>query len=171
VRFLDLVNADYLDGRRDPGEAGAIGDEVRRWLAENDGGTVALPAGAGWTMSRLRRRLGERLWWRLIGDRAGPPQHPDHVFARDAVLRALAGSGAAVVLYEEAPYLWGARADRAVATLGSAATPVELTVDRGEKAGRIAAHASQVAHISPPRGRLDDPSVLPATERYWLLSA
>lgn len=171
VRFLELVNVDYVDGRRDPGEARTIEDEVRRWLDENDAGTVALPAGAGWTMSSLRRRLGERVWWRFIGDRPGPPQHPDHVFARDAGLRALAGSGATAVLYEEAPYLWGASADRVVARLGRAATLAELPVDRGEKAKRIAAHASQVAHISPPQGRLDDPSVLPPIERYWRLSA
>jgi LmbE family N-acetylglucosaminyl deacetylase len=169
VRFLELVNVDYVDGRRDPADAGVIAAEVREWLSRNDGGTVALPAGAGWTMSRLRRGLGEHVWWRFIGERPGPPRQPDHVFARDAGLEAVAGTRAPVILYEETPYLWGARADRAVASLGRPAEPLELPVDRAEKARRIAAYTSQIEHISPPQGRLDDPAVLPAGERYWLL--
>lgn len=167
--FLDLVNVDYVDGPRVPGDRDVIVSAIRGWIARTGGGTVALPAGAGWTMSRLRRALGERVWWRFIGERAGPPVHPDHVFVRDAGLEAAASGGVEVLLYEEVPYLWGAPADRAVSELDYRAELVELAVDREEKARRIAAYASQVEHISPARGRLDDPTVLPATERYWRL--
>ena len=153
--FLELFSGDHVDGRRPDSERAAIAEAVRAWIERSGGGTVALPAGAGWTMSPLRRTLGERVWWRFIGDRAGPPQHPDHVYARDAALEA--ADGVEVLLYEELPYLWGAPADRAVATLGRRASPFELSVDRAEKAARVAAYASQVEHISPPQGRVDDP--------------
>jgi GlcNAc-PI de-N-acetylase len=169
AEFMELVNVDYVDGRRPREDRDAIVAAVRGRIEEAGGGTVALPAGAGWTMSRLRRTLGERVWWRLIGERPGPPQQPDHVFARDAGLEAVAGTAVDVLLYEEVPYLWGEPADRAVAGLRRDTELIELQVDREEKARRIAAYASQVEHISPPQGRLDDPAVLPATERYWRL--
>ncbi len=167
--FMELVNADYVDGPRPPGDREAIVAAIRGWIERNGVGTVVLPAGAGWSMSRFRRALGKRVWWRFIGERPGPPAHPDHLFARDAGLEAAASSGAEILLYEEVPYLWGAPADRAVSELDPTAELVELPVDRDEKARRIAAYASQVEHISPPQGRLDDPAVLPATERYWRL--
>lgn len=167
--FLELVNVDYVDGRRSPGDRATIVAAIRGWVERTGGATVVLPAGAGWTMSRLRRVLGTRVWWRFIGERSGPPVHPDHVYARDAGLEAAASGMAEVLLYEEVPYLWGAPADRAVSDLDNRAELVELPVDRVEKARRIAAYASQVEHISPPRGRLDDPTVLPAIERYWRL--
>jgi hypothetical protein len=168
VTFMDLVNVDYVDGRRGESDRDAILRTVRAWLDENGPGTVALPAGAGWTMSRLRRALGERVWWRFIGERPGPPQQPDHVFARTAGLAAVAGRNVDVLLYEELPYLWGAPADREAERLG-AGEELRLEVDREEKARRISAYSSQVEHISPPHGRVDDPEVLPATERYWRL--
>jgi LmbE family N-acetylglucosaminyl deacetylase len=170
VTFMDLVNSDYIDGRRSALDREAIVNAVRGWLEEVGPGTVVLPAGAGWTMSSVRRRLGERVWWRFIGERPGPPQQPDHVFARDAGLEAVAGSGVEVLLYEELPYLWGASADREAERFGPA-EELRLEVDREEKARRIAAYASQVEHISPPHGRVDDPDVLPPTERYWRLAA
>jgi LmbE family N-acetylglucosaminyl deacetylase len=170
VTFMDLVNVDYIDGGRSQLDREAIVSSVRAWLDQAGSGTVALPAGAGWTMSSLRRTLGERVWWRFIGERRGPPQHPDHVFARDAGLEAVAGSGAEVLLYEELPYLWGAPADREATRLG-ADEELRLDVDREEKARRIAAYASQVEHISPSHGRVDDPAALPATERYWRLAS
>jgi hypothetical protein len=46
-----------------------------------------------------------------------------------------------------------------------------MEVDRRAKAERIAVYASQIAHISPPAGRLDDPAVLPAEECYWQLGS
>jgi LmbE family N-acetylglucosaminyl deacetylase len=170
VTFMDLFNVDYIDGRRSQLDREAIVSAVRTWLDQAGAGTVALPAGAGWTTSRLRRKLGERVWWRFIGERPGPPQHPDHVFARDAGLDAVAGSGVEVLLYEELPYVWGAPADREAGRLGFD-DELRLEVDRDEKAGRVAAYASQVEHISPPHGRLDDADVLPATERYWRLAS
>ena len=40
----------------------------------------------------------------------------------------------------------------------------------GRKAERIAAHASQIPHISPDHGRLDDAATLPSRERHWRLA-
>lgn len=90
---------------------------VRDWLMEAAGGTVALPVGAGWTPRwrpyRLTRRLRESREFH---------QHGDHVFTRDAVLRAARDLGApALVLYEEQSCVWGGRGDRAARQVASTA--------------------------------------------------
>jgi hypothetical protein len=165
--YLELLELQYA-GRRTSVERKRLADRAREWLAENRGGTVAVPAGAGCSQTRTAR-------WRrkLLRRRCSPPQHPDHVFVRDVVLEVVVPTGAEVLLYEEVPYLWGESGDgeaaRAAARLDRRAELLVVDVDRGRKAERIAAYASQIQEISPPQGRLDEPSTLPGTERYWLL--
>jgi LmbE family N-acetylglucosaminyl deacetylase len=173
VSFLELLSVQYVDGTRPASERETIRETVANWGERNTGGSIALPAGAGWSVSALRSWLGEHVH-RRIGERPGPPRHPDHVFARDAALAAaVALPNIDVFLYEELPYLWGRPADWEVRRLESSwgirAEPFELPVDRERKAARIACHASQIEHISPPHGRVDDPRVLPPVERYWRL--
>ena len=166
VRFLDLLEGQYLAGARSGEDAGRVAAPVAGWLAANPGGAVALPAGAGWAPRWLPRDLARRL-----REPRGPEPHIDHAFVRDAVLREV--HGARFLLYEEFPYVWGgsgARAARhAAETTGYRARSQEEPIDRARKARRIAAYASQVPHLWPPAGRLDAAEVLPESERYWLL--
>jgi hypothetical protein len=170
LELLGLVETQHLDGPRPAADAELLASRVRAWVADaGRPATVAVPAGAGWRPGFVRGRLVRRGFARQPGARP----HPAHEYVRDVVLSALAGSGAALVLYEELPYLWGGRADgeaaRVAAAHGFSPEPVSLRVDRPAKAARIATYASQVAHISPAEGRVDDPSILPPDERYWLL--
>jgi hypothetical protein len=81
-------------------------------------------------------------------------------------------SEVSILLYEELPYLWTAPADsearRLAVRLGRIATPLVLNVDHRAKATRLAAYVSQLPHVWPD-ARLDDPTVLPPSERYWRL--
>ncbi len=168
---MELLELQYTGGTRDDAEAAAIRDEVTRWAADVDSGTVAIPAGAGRRIGRLRAFVERRM---LRSYR--PLPNPDHVFVRDSALQALAGQAHIVpVLYEELPYLFGGgadhEADRVAAGLGLQAIPVDVEIDRTAKAARIAAYESQVPHLLAPRGmRLDMAPALPPTERYWRLS-
>lgn len=194
---LDLLEAQYLDDPRAPGDAVALGRFVTGWIGRLEGtaGTVALPACAGRVYHGLERVVGtprgERraLIKRLAGRpgrallswvnrrlvlRDDPVVHGDHRFVRDAVLDALAGTATPVLLYEEVPYLWGQPADDEVARTagrrGLRATPLTVTVDRAAKARRVAEYRSQVPHLFCKDGKpLDTPDGLPARERYWLL--
>jgi hypothetical protein len=163
VRLLELLEGQYLDSPRGGADGLAIADAVAEWVGRAGGGFVAVPAGAGRSgrLDRLRRTA------------SGAPRHPDHVFVRDAVLAALASSRATPLLYEEVPYLWGAPADREAKRVARArglrAEPLVLRVDREAKARRLAAYASQLPHVAPEVGRLDDPALLPPVERYWRL--
>ena len=162
---LPVLERQYVERRADS-DRSAIAEAVEGWAARNSGGLVALPAGAGWQAPGLVRRLA-----RLVGrDRIRP--HPEHVFVRDAALSAL-GPEWTPLLYEELPYLTGGTADRAAREVAARedrrATLVGAQVNRETKARRIARYVSQVPQISPPGGRLDDPSVLPAIERFWVL--
>jgi hypothetical protein len=165
--YLELLELQYA-GRRTSVEREELADRVGEWVAENLDATVAVPAGAGCSQTRTAR-------WRrkLLRQHCSPPQHPDHVFVRDAVLEVVAATDAEALLYEEVPYLWGGAGDGEVARvagrLNRRAELLVVDVDRRRKAERIAAYASQIREISPPHGRLDEPSTLPATERYWLL--
>jgi hypothetical protein len=145
--YLDLLELQHFDGPRPAEDAGRIARAVQEWLTGKDGGTVALPAGAGWAPYWLPTRIAKRL------------REPR--------------GDASVILYEEIPYLWGGGADRAAKRAGAEhgyRVRLEVVpVDREAKARRIAAYASQIPHISPAEGRLDSPAVLPATERYWWL--
>jgi hypothetical protein len=169
VLALDLLQQQYLDGSRRAEDAERLDRALRDWLGEGGGG-VAIPVGAGrrhrWPSARLES---------LMTARRGPPQHADHVWVRDVSLHVLAGlTQGRVLLYEELPYLLGAKTDRTVArvarSLGLAATPVELEVDRPAKATRVAHYESQVRHILTRRRRLDDADALPPIERYWWLT-
>jgi hypothetical protein len=161
---LPLLEAQYA-GVRDPVDSATLELEraIRDWVHRNPGGLVALPAGAG------RRPTG--LVGRLVGRRR-IRTHPDHLFVRDAGLVAL-DERWTPLLYEELPYLAGGSAheevERLAATLDRKAVVTEPAVDRTQKAARIAAFRSQVRLISPPEMPLDEPSALPAIERYWLL--
>jgi GlcNAc-PI de-N-acetylase len=150
VGFLDLLEEQYLDGDRSPADAAPIAEAVAGW----GGGLVAAPIGAGRGSGLLDR----------LRARHGVPPHPDHLFVRDAVLAAAEGP---VLLYEEFPYLRSGGAESEAARLG--AEPLSFPVDRSAKARRIAAYTSQLPFIGSSDERLDDPAVLPETERYWLL--
>jgi LmbE family N-acetylglucosaminyl deacetylase len=166
LRFLDLLEAQYVDGTRPAEEADRIAAGVRAWLVETGGGTIALPAGAGWAPHWLPPRVAKAL-----REPRGPEPHEDHVFTREAVLRV---DGAVdFILYEELPYLWGGpgarAARRSAAEHGFRTRAHTVPVDREAKARRVAFYASQVPYMSPPEGHLDSPEVLPPTETYWRL--
>jgi LmbE family N-acetylglucosaminyl deacetylase len=167
--YLDLLELQYIEDRSG-GESETIGNAIREWTTEHPGGTIALPAGAG-----CSRRAVDRWLRRLRRRPCSFRQHPDHLLARDAGLRALEGSDAALLLYEEVPYLWGDLADREVertaARAGRRLELLERSVDRGRKAERIAAYWSQIPHISPAHGRVDEAETLPPRERYWRLDS
>lgn len=170
LELLGLHEAQHLDGPRPAADAETLADRVRAWAAgEGPSATVAAPACAGWRPGLLRRQLVRR----GLARQPGPRPSPGHEYVRDVVLDALTGQPVGLLLYEELPYRWGGRADReaarVAAALGLRAEPIELRVDREQKAARIAVYASQVAHISPAGGRVDDPSVLPPEECYWQL--
>lgn len=165
--YLPLLEAQH----RLPGTA--VGLEVLQrtvleWLDRNPDGTVAVPAGAGCPQGRAAR-------WarRLRRESCSPPQHADHLRVRSAVLSTLRGTDALPLLYEEVPYLFGRPADgeaaKTAARGGWRAELVSLEIDRTQKARRAAAYTSQIPHISPEEGRLDDSRILPPVERYWLL--
>jgi hypothetical protein len=165
--YLNLLESQH-DPNRGEGDRDQIAAAVSAWISDQPAGTVALPAGAGCPQNRTSRWLR-----RLRREECSPPQHVDHVYVRDAALAVLRGSKATPLLYEEVPYLFGHPADREaerVARVGGwRAEPVSTAIDRDRKARRVAAYASQIPHISPAEGRLDEPRVLPAVERYWVL--
>jgi hypothetical protein len=164
--YLPLLEAQY-GGERGAEQRAEIAAAVTSWAAEHPAGLVALPAGAGWRAPRAIRPLLRRL------GRGRVPPHPDHLFVRDAGLGSLGGATWTPLLYEEQPYDRSGRAageaSQLAASVGRRAVEIVLEVDPVAKARRVAHYASQVPLISPPEGRLDDPSVLAATERYWLL--
>jgi hypothetical protein len=162
VSSLPLLEAQYA-GVRDSADSATLERAIRDWAEGNPGGLVALPAGAG--------RRSTRLIGRLVG-RKRIRTHPDHLFVRDGGLVAL-DQRWTPLLYEELPYLAGGSAheevERLAASLHRKVVVVEPAVDRTQKAARIGAFQSQVRLISPPEMPLDEPSALPAIERYWLL--
>lgn len=165
LTFLPLLEDQY-GGGRGADERGQIVAAVSAWAAAHPGGLVALPGGAGWIAPAPVRALLRA----LARPRVRP--HPDHLFVRDAALGAT-DAGWTPLLYEEYPYSLGGGAagqvSRLAGRLGRRAGELVLPVDQEAKARRIAHYVSQVALISPPGKRLDDPSSLPAIERYWLL--
>jgi len=167
---MDLLDEDYIDLPRPPGEAYAVRKRVSAWVGENPGGRVAVPACAG----RVRGRIGARLE-RLLGERGKVTQHPDHVFVRDALVE-LVGDGDLdeLLLYEELPYLWhgdaAAESRRVARRTNATLTQLELRVDRQAKASRIARYASQLGHLALDGRRPDDPAALPEVESYALLA-
>ena len=164
--YLDLLELQHTPTRT-AGDREKIGSAVTEWLSRNPAGAIAIPAGAGCSQARVAR------WLRRLRRQDCWAPHVDHLNVRNVVLDALRGSGATPLLYEEVPYLFGAPADReaarAAAAGGWGTEPVSVEIDRDRKSRRIAAYASQIPHISPDEGRLDDPLILPRVERYWLL--
>jgi LmbE family N-acetylglucosaminyl deacetylase len=164
--YLDLLELQHTPTRT-AGDRETIGRAVTEWLSRNPAGAIAIPAGAGCSQARVAR------WLRRLRRQDCWAPHVDHLNVRNAALDALRGSGGTPLLYEEVPYLFGAPADReagrAAAAGGWRAEPVSVEIDRDRKSTRIAAYASQIPHISPDEGRLDDPRILPRVERYWLL--
>jgi hypothetical protein len=164
-RHLSLLELQYVAAGRAADEAEEITAEIGSWVAETPSGTVALPAGAGCRSAPIVRRVR-----RLLGKPCHPPQHPDHLYVRDAAARVAVG---AILLYEELPYLYGGSADEEVEGIAAAGDwDVErlvVPIDRSAKATRIAAYVTQVAPLSDPGRRLDDAETLPPEERYWLL--
>lgn len=170
LELLGLIEAQHLDGPRPTVDRRRLADHVVAWAdREGTGATVAIPAGAGWRPGFL----GAQLVRRGLARQPGPRPSPGHLYVRDVVLDAIAGRRGSIVLYEELPYRWGGRGEaqarEAARSRGLHVTPFALEVDRRAKAERIAVYASQVTHISPPAGRVDDPAVLPAEECYWQL--
>jgi LmbE family N-acetylglucosaminyl deacetylase len=170
LELLGLAEGQHLEGPRTAADAESLASRVTAWFSvEGPSATVAVPAGAGWRPGFIARQLVRR---GLI-TQPGPRPHPGHEYVRDVVLNALGTDDATLLLYEELPYRWGGQADaeaeRVGAVRGVRTELVALPVDREAKAVRIALYASQVPYISTARGRVDDPSVLPADERYWRL--
>ena len=154
---LGLLDLDFAAAPRPSADREAIVEAVREWSRASAGGVVAAPAGAG---RRRRRRL-----------RSGDVLlHPDHLFVRDAALAAARSSEEiTLLLYEELPYAFDVRADAAVRRAARGAIVMTASVDREEKARRVSAYSSQLAHISPPGHSLGDPGSIPPAERYWRL--
>jgi hypothetical protein len=172
LELLGLLEAQHLDGERPESDRARLAEAVVGWVElEGPAATVAVPVGAGWRPGFVSAQLVRAGLARNPGARPSPA----HLYVRDVVLDALAGRPARLLAYEELPYLWGGRgeseAQRVARARGLHATPHVVEVDRRAKAERIAVYASQIPHISPPTGRLDDPSVLPAEECYWQLGS
>jgi LmbE family N-acetylglucosaminyl deacetylase len=168
LTFLDLIEAEYLDGPRRPADRATLTAAVEAWLDRHPGGIVVAPAGAGSSAGRVRTRAR-----RLLG-RASRTRHPDHVFVRETALElALSSPGLRVVLYEELPYSWDEAADKEVRRLvlrrRAVATLVTVPVDTRAKAARIAVYESQTPHLVVAGRRVDFADDLPREERYWTL--
>lgn len=170
---LGLIEGQYLLSDRPQADADALIARIAGWCDESGGDAlIALPAGAGWTGHSLWSRLSRTRW--LL---PAIPPHPDHIFVRDAVLDALPDlRDAEIWLYEELPYRWGARGDRAVSELarqrGLRAERRDLSVARGAKATAAGAYASQVPALRGRRWQrlMNEPQGVPARERYWRLT-
>lgn len=170
---LGLLEGQYLVGDRSAEDVQILLERLTRWRNEvGEDALIALPAGAGWTGHSIWARASRIRW---ILPAIAP--HPDHLFVRDAVLDVLPALGdARIWLYEELPYRWGGRADRAVYELardrGLKAHRRELSVARGPKSAACAAYSSQIPHLRGRRWQRlpDDPDGLPGKERYWELT-
>lgn len=165
---LSLLELQHIEEPRSPEEARVIATAVGSWLDESGPGWVAAPAAAGARWGRVRSRLE-----RIVGPSDPPLQHPDHLFVRDASVRAVERRrDGALILYEELPYRWGGRPDRDALRIGAAlareAIPLRVAVDREDKAARIRVYRSQVDHLTTRGRRLDQAASLPRDERYWL---
>ena len=165
---LGLLEGEHAPSPRPDSDAEAIRRHVEEWLDKASSSLVAIPAGAGRPVGRLRLKLEE-----LLGVRAGIAPNPDHLFVRDVALDAMrsrAGSGA--LLYEELPYGLDGAAQGEVERLAQdfSVEPARFTapVDVEEKSRRVAAYASQISSLHS-RLRLDRPESLPPDERYWML--
>lgn len=192
-RTVGLVDQQYLEGQRCDDDAEMTRAAVQEWLNEVGSGVVAIPAGAGCppapstavlgTPGGARRRQLRRLVGpagqallnaraRRMAQRTRPTVHVDHLFVRDALVPL--SVEAAVLLYEEIPYLWGEPGDRSVTELATRnwlrTQQFTVEIDRADKARCIAAYRTQIPLLYARHGRLDSAAGLPSTERYWLLT-
>jgi LmbE family N-acetylglucosaminyl deacetylase len=167
---MALLDTQYLDGSRGPGDAEALAAWLREWMNEG-AGCIAVPAGAGrpcrGPIERIRRAT-TRLHRGYV--------HPDHVFVRQVVVATVPPDAAIELLaYEEVPYIWAGSSEPRLTSVaraaGRAVVPLDLPVDRAVKARRIGAYRSQTAGLLVDGRRVDDPAALPAEERYWRLPA
>lgn len=171
LELLDLVESQHLNGPRPESDRARLAQRIVAWTEqEGPSATVAIPVGAGWRPGFVSAQLVRR----GLARQPGPRPHASHEYVRDVLLDALVGRDVRVVLYEELPYGWGGSGDsqarRAARGRGLHATPYVLEVDRRAKAERVAVYKSQVPHISPPEGRIDDPAILPPDEPHWQLT-
>ncbi len=173
-REVGVLDDQYTSGVRTGHEPRAIGDAVAAWIDEvGTPCSVAVPVGAGRTHGALvpRARLKAMATRGFLFS-----VHPDHVAARDGALEATRDrEGVDVLLYEELPYRFTVRGDRAahrlVGRFGPAATleRIDVPIDRSEKARRLRSYASQLPLLFP-RWSLEGDRlrrVLPPDERYW----
>ena len=155
---MDLLPGAYLAGERADADGRWIARAIHDWLRRAHGGTIALPAGAGAAAGRM-------LLWR----RRTEPE-PDHLYARDAGLTAVAGRPVSIWLYEEFSPPSGVRADALVRALctarGLTARAAAFTVDRTEKTRRARLLHSRRADLGATVA-----DRMPATERYWSIAA
>jgi LmbE family N-acetylglucosaminyl deacetylase len=168
---LGLLEAGYRRGPM-PGDAqDELRATVRSWVQSTQG-IVLLPAGAG-----ARDTLLYRARWRAMRPPlrvpGGGEPHPDHVAVRDVLAASVLDDCGRVVIYEEFPYRWTGRGDRAVASLSRAldarAQRFHLAVEPRDKAQAVETYGSQIPELFRPWVR-DVSRVMPARERYWLLS-
>ena len=168
VSNLGLLDLQYIVPPRQRSDADAVAGSIIAWCEDKTRPVVALPCAAGARPGRVRQRLSA-----AVGGPRCLSFHPDHQFVRDAGLDAAQRRpDLAVLLYEELPYRFGARAQRTVTAVCAerhlTSTPIVAKVDRRVKAQRIAAYASQLPYIYTRR--LDDPDELPDDECYWWLA-
>ena len=172
---IDLLDGQYRDGPRDERDAARLERAIGAWLATMGGrAIVAMPVGAG-TPRGLSTSFATRWKVRRRGTFAFG-NSPDHLFVRDtAIAYLLDKPDVTIVLYEEYPYMFAMSGSRVVPAIerwaGRTAVEHVLRVDRHAKAERIAAYTSQLSLLF--RSSAPDSLVraLPATERYWELSA
>lgn len=195
---LDLLDLQYATTRT-AHDAERLLAWVDGWLAQSqEAASVVLPVaagppfapagtpepGRGGSIRRLktaaRDRLPRGVVRRIQGHlarRAGGEDgvaHPDHVFVRDTLGPPLARRGVRILWYEEMPYALTLPADHAASDLevlvgAAVAGPIGVPIDPTTKAARVRAYRSQLALLTDPTLRIDDPAVLPARERYWVL--
>ncbi|MCH8614019.1 PIG-L family deacetylase [Arsenicicoccus dermatophilus] len=162
--LLGLLDQQYVDGERSSTDARLLTGWVARWLDARPEGVALVPAATGWVPPDDPDALGAR-----CPERDVPGVNGDHRWVRDTVIAGLADTHAGRVgIYEDLPYLWGRPGADEVARLPLPLVPHEVPVDRRTKAHRIAAYASQLDLLTHEGRRLDDPDVLPPTERCWL---
>jgi hypothetical protein len=176
VEALDLLDGQYLAGMRTDDDRRRITRRLDAWLDAHAGTAapvVVVPVGAG-TPLGLDAPFRARLRARRAGTFAFS-NSPDHLFVRDTVLEHLRARGAALWCYDEFPYHYALDGAHVVPALerwlGRTAVAHDLPVDRGAKAGRIAAYTSQLPKLFRSVEVAEIERLLPPAERYWELRA
>ena len=163
LEMMDLLEAQYLVGERDPRDMERLGLVARDWLRSHPAGVVLGPVGAGVTRSPAA----------VIGRvlrRGNLSVDPDHGVVRDTLAGAVPPRS--LLLYEEFPHRRGRRGDAAAARVGRRRgeymAPADLAIDRRRKAGGLANYPSQLRGLCGAGPQFSDPRNLDADERYWL---